>query len=195
MAMIKTYNGGIQLLGTTDIATYPIQPSDSRQDYHHAYSGKYSNFSSSDLEAAQIDAANKLKALNDAKNDLAVKKESLLKCRAIDLKFGQTRDGQCRKQIGFTEDSLIQFVKEQEAIVQRLQQEYDSAAALVREIEEALAINTNLALDTAAAQTEVAKATQEVSEARQKKATNYAIYVGIALAVIVVVIFIARGKK
>lgn len=190
--MIKTYNGGVQLLGTTDIATYPIQPSDSRQDYHHAYSGKYSNYTSDDLEAAYI----KLKELQDRliveQEDLSKKEASLTSCMSIDLKTFQTRDGQCRKQIGFTQDSLQRFVTEQRNLVYNLEQEIEAVKSQIKSIEEMLAANTNLAIDTALATTEVAKATQEVSEARQKKATNYALYVGIALAIIVAIVFIAR---
>ena len=192
MAMIKTYNGGIQLLGSTDIATYPIQPSDSRQDYHHAYSGKYSNYTSDDLEAAYI----KLKELQDRliveQEDLSKKEASLTSCMEIDLKFGQTRDGQCRKQIGFTQDSLQRFATEQRNLVYNLEKEIEAVKSQIKSIEEMLAANTNLAIDTALATTEVAKATQEVSEARQKKATNYALYVGIALAIIIAIIYIAR---
>lgn len=155
----------------------------------------WSNYTSQDLSNAVAERDRLLNELNNAISKVADQRSQLDACNNLHIGTFETRDGQCRKQLGLTQGSFERLYNEALAEKHRIQTLYDAQNEKVSVIERSLATNNELAIGTANVQEEIAEAKTELSKSRRVKAFNYLIYIVISAIILVGVVLVLKKTK
>lgn len=168
---------------------------DEKIESYDSLTGGSEGFTAQDLADAQQRVENLQKEVESTYAKYQRQKADLNKCKGLRVKGFNSRETQCRKDLGVGLNSYERMYDEAQAAYKKAQANLDKAEEHLRTVEDSIAKQTSLASEQIDAKKGIEEISQQASMTKSLKAKNYLMYAIISAVVLVIIVFVIKLIK